>query len=99
MSELDNVIEFPETRLVQWKPYERMLRERWASEDGPDQDDVERMISCLREVYLDHARGADTHVSTLIDPDPFMRVQEWIARLTFGLLLEIAAREAKIIQL
>lgn len=89
--------ESPEAFADQWRPYERVLRERYAAMGAPSME-LTRMLDRLRPIYLRHAFIADQHHST-DEGDPFDRVQSWILQMSVGLLFEIAEREGKLIRL
>jgi hypothetical protein len=90
-------VDTPEAFADQWRPYERMLRERYCGNGVPPKE-VATMLDRLRPIFLRHAFLADQHHSTDAG-DAFERVQNWVAQVTFGLLCEVAAREAKLIEL
>ena len=88
--------ESPEAFADQWRPYERMLRERYCG-NGVAATEVDKMMDRLRPIFLRHAFLADQHHST-VGGDAFERVHNWVAQVTFGLLCEVAVREAKLIE-
>lgn len=100
MPDSPNIVEFPETFMLQWRPYERMLRERFNAGGTMSTEAVDDMLNRLRPIYLNWARRADAHPDAQEDaPNMLIRVQAWVAEVTTGLLCEIAEREIRLIEL
>jgi hypothetical protein len=100
MSDQENVVEFPETMMLQWRPYERMLRETFNGTGRHPPAAIDDMLGRLRPIFLKHARVANEHPDAQAGAgDPFEVVQAWVAQLTMGLLLEISQREGRLMEL
>ena len=100
MPDQDNVVEFPETMMLQWRPYERMLRDVFNGGGQLSPAAVDEMLDRLRPIYLNHARRAAEHPLTQSSVGRLHdQVQAWVGQLTMGLLIEIARREGRLMEL
>jgi hypothetical protein len=99
VTEDSHVVTDFEPRLPQWRPYERMLREAFVAHGRPSAA-IDEMIDRLRPIFLHHARLADEHPDAMPGlRSSFDAQQAWVAQLTMGLLIEIARREGKLMEL
>ena len=113
MAQKTFTVECTDEARQQWAPYDRMLRQWLATDPAGTPALIEAVVERIRPVFLKwvstananplpggpvalagngwsvHMPGAQGHA--------LARIEQWIATLTFGLLQELAARDAALV--